>query len=64
MTKFKTLQLFCLLGILVLLSCKQPIETPIGTPKIHAVKRRLLAKLLVRTTDIRTMELWKSVFLM
>jgi hypothetical protein len=46
MTKYKTLQLFCLLGILVLLSCKQPVETSIGTPKIHAGVAKITGKII------------------
>jgi hypothetical protein len=46
MTKYKTLQLFCLLGILVLLSCKQPVDTAIGTPKIHAGKAKITGKII------------------
>jgi hypothetical protein len=46
MTKYKTLQLFCLLGILILLSCKQPVDTAIGTPKIHAGVAKITGKII------------------
>jgi hypothetical protein len=46
MTKYITLNLFCLLSFLVLLSCKQPVDTAIGTPKILAGTAKITGKII------------------
>jgi len=46
MIRYITLNLFCLLGFLVLLSCKQPVDTAIGTPKIQAGIAKITGKII------------------
>jgi hypothetical protein len=46
MTKYITLNLFCLCSSLLLLSCKQPVDTAIGTPKIQAGIAKITGKII------------------
>lgn len=50
MIKYITLNLICLLSILVLLSCKQPVDTAIGTPRILTGTARITGKI-ISTND-------------
>jgi hypothetical protein len=45
MLKYITLHFFCLLNFLVLLSCKKPDDTGIGTPKIEAGIAKITGKI-------------------
>lgn len=46
MIKYITLNLFCLGSFLVLLSCKQPVDSAIGTPKIQASTAKITGKII------------------
>ncbi|MEJ7559313.1 MAG: hypothetical protein WKF66_13465 [Pedobacter sp.] len=46
MIKYITLNLFCLCSFLLLLSCKQPADTAIGTPKIQAGIAKITGKII------------------